>query len=272
MNARMYDPILGEFTSVDPLADKYPGWGPYVYCVNNPLVYWDPTGEDVVYFGEDGDEITRIISEERFETYVQVEDGAKGSVACEVSPVEGAFMLAEMPNVIEEKNGVSTIDPKYQQNDYQIAAQTFLFNKNKDNIQLYTDGNRPIPMENNCAIPRLDPTVVKAIAMQESTCGNDPKRQTDILSANAKGDWGSFKGNYGLTKDAVPNVAESLRAGIQILATKGFKGGGSSYVWEKGTSWIDAANNFNGGGTVGYKSAISTMVSNSFPGVKINYK
>ena len=35
MNARMYDPILGEFTSVDPLADKYPGWGPYVYCVNS---------------------------------------------------------------------------------------------------------------------------------------------------------------------------------------------------------------------------------------------
>jgi len=55
MNARMYDPILGEFISVDPLADKYPGWGPYVYCVNNPLSNWDPTGEyTVVQALEDG--------------------------------------------------------------------------------------------------------------------------------------------------------------------------------------------------------------------------
>ncbi len=45
MNARLYDPFLGQFISVDPLADKYPGWGAYVYCANNPLKYIDPTGE-----------------------------------------------------------------------------------------------------------------------------------------------------------------------------------------------------------------------------------
>ncbi len=36
--------------SVDPLADKYPGWSPYNYCVNNPLVYFDPNGEDWFYY------------------------------------------------------------------------------------------------------------------------------------------------------------------------------------------------------------------------------
>jgi len=29
MQARLYDPFLGQFISVDPLADKYPGWGAY---------------------------------------------------------------------------------------------------------------------------------------------------------------------------------------------------------------------------------------------------
>jgi hypothetical protein len=33
--------------SVDPLADKYPGWSPYNYCLNNPLKYVDPDGKDV---------------------------------------------------------------------------------------------------------------------------------------------------------------------------------------------------------------------------------
>ncbi len=45
MQAGLYDPFLGQFISVDPLADKYPGWGAYVYCANNPLKYIDPTGE-----------------------------------------------------------------------------------------------------------------------------------------------------------------------------------------------------------------------------------
>ncbi len=42
--ARYYDPAMGRFLSVDPLADQYPGWTPYAYVLNNPLRYNDPTG------------------------------------------------------------------------------------------------------------------------------------------------------------------------------------------------------------------------------------
>jgi len=31
--------------SVDPKADKYPGWSPYHYSLNNPLRYFDPNGQ-----------------------------------------------------------------------------------------------------------------------------------------------------------------------------------------------------------------------------------
>jgi RHS repeat-associated protein len=42
--ARYYDSEIGRWLSVDPLADKYPGWSPYNYTLNNPLKYVDPDG------------------------------------------------------------------------------------------------------------------------------------------------------------------------------------------------------------------------------------
>ena len=45
--ARYYDPRTSVWLSVDPLAEKYPNVGSYVYCVNNPVKYIDPDGKDI---------------------------------------------------------------------------------------------------------------------------------------------------------------------------------------------------------------------------------
>ena len=44
--ARMYDPTLGRFTTMDPMAEKYYSVSPYAYCGNNPVNRTDPTGAD----------------------------------------------------------------------------------------------------------------------------------------------------------------------------------------------------------------------------------
>ena len=45
--ARYYDPELGRFWAIDPVASKYPGWSPYAYCADNPIRSIDPDGESL---------------------------------------------------------------------------------------------------------------------------------------------------------------------------------------------------------------------------------
>ena len=42
--ARYYDPVVGRFTGVDPLAEMMPSYSPYAYTFNNPMIHTDPTG------------------------------------------------------------------------------------------------------------------------------------------------------------------------------------------------------------------------------------
>ncbi|MFP9117682.1 RHS repeat-associated core domain-containing protein [Flavobacterium sp. RNTU_13] len=46
-SARYYDPKLSIFISVDPLAEKYPSWSPYNFCMNNPIYFIDPDEREV---------------------------------------------------------------------------------------------------------------------------------------------------------------------------------------------------------------------------------
>jgi RHS repeat-associated protein len=43
--ARTYNPLIGRWDQVDPMADKYPGLSPYNYCANNPINIIDPKGD-----------------------------------------------------------------------------------------------------------------------------------------------------------------------------------------------------------------------------------
>lgn len=42
--SRFYNPSIGRFLSIDPLAYAAPSWSPYRYAFNNPLKYIDPDG------------------------------------------------------------------------------------------------------------------------------------------------------------------------------------------------------------------------------------
>jgi len=47
--ARRYDPAVGRWLSMDPLAEKYETLSPYNYVSNNPVNAIDPDGRLIVY-------------------------------------------------------------------------------------------------------------------------------------------------------------------------------------------------------------------------------
>jgi len=50
--ARYYWAAGGRWWSVDPLLEKYPDWSPYSYTFANPIIFFDPNGEEVRVYTE----------------------------------------------------------------------------------------------------------------------------------------------------------------------------------------------------------------------------
>lgn len=261
--ARYQDPKLSIFISVDPLAEKFAGWSSYAYAINNPVIYVDPDGKDIVYFDINGSEITnkRVVSTTIFETHIAKNDR------------QTSFSKVPMPNVINERTqtGENTTGAPFQQNDYIIAARTGLFNQSKNSglLKLYTEGGDLIPQDAIKNIPDLDPTRVKAMSIQESHNGTTGIK--DLLTANNPLDWDNtktLKKPYGMSKSMKLDENQSLYYGIRMLGSKGFKGG-VTYDGETGIStytfqgWDSATKYYNWPGVKKYQEYIKTMIDES---------
>ncbi len=263
--ARYYDPKGSLWLSVDPHTELDPSMSGYSAMGNNPISFIDPDGRDIVYFNTMGQEIHRVKSTTEFRTYIQ-------STATILHPTKSMSGWKEvpMPHIIQERtqSGENVSGSAYQENDYLIAARTGLFNQTKNNgkLTLYTDGGVLIPQDAVNSLPDLDPTRVKAMAIQESH--NGTTGEADLLTVNNAGDFAKYKTAYGLTKGETVDENRSLYYGIRFLATKGFKGGvtydkktgASTYTFQ---GWENATKYYNWPGVKKYQEYIKTMIDNS---------
>ena len=254
--ARQQDPLVGRFTSIDPMAEKYYWLSPYAYCAGDPINLVDPTGMDIVYMLRGGYELKRYISDQNV-TYVQ----DANSQTCELENIgenggEG-WVQAAMPDAID---GYSS------DYDYLIAAETAYFNMDKNNgiTPTHTNGET---IDDVSTVPDLDPTLVKGIIANESAMGTiDGKKgqnaKQDIMQANVPGDWNDSKTQFGLEKNGSATPELSVYAGIRILYQKGL----NSEYRKDGTlsttflGWNNAAKDYNGGGDKFYMKKLLNKI------------
>jgi RHS repeat-associated protein len=147
--ARNYDPALGRWMNVDPLAERYYGINPYAYVFNNPIELLDPDGMRVKYAREEGqtrkefrqakrefkERNNQLMKDSKThrDNFNQLKDSKKNthtiSFTKNGSEVTTLDKNGNKTNVIDRKNGNSTrmqidLEQMGVENEFVIAHET----------------------------------------------------------------------------------------------------------------------------------------------------
>jgi RHS repeat-associated protein len=100
--ARYYDPAVGRFVNVDPLADQFAPWSPYNYGYDNPIRFTDPDGQSAENCCDPP------VSEEN--TYFEVTKEIQGAVAGALEKLDGLYvsLKASVTSMFTSTTGVET--------------------------------------------------------------------------------------------------------------------------------------------------------------------
>ena len=97
--ARMYDDRLCRWTTQDPMAEKYYGFSPYVYCAGDPVDKVDFDGQDEWEINTQGKVVNQIKNNNTDAIYLVDNDGNRfvrnGGESCSISFGANTFSYAE---------------------------------------------------------------------------------------------------------------------------------------------------------------------------------
>ena len=83
--ARQQDPLVGRFTSIDPLAEDAPQASPYAYCEGDPINFIDPTGMNKFILFPDGRIVLARITDDGFDELFAQDANGKFTIRIRVN-------------------------------------------------------------------------------------------------------------------------------------------------------------------------------------------
>ena len=230
-----------------------------------------------IYFDEEGYEIEKKIGTNEYKAYVKI--GTESISYYIKSITKIVWAKAPMPKII---SGFEEID--FQQHDFLIASQVFIFNKILLNNQEKLPTTPNHSLSDNAILPyKLQPTLIKAICMRESRMGLGQNvtystGKNDIMQVNNSGDWAFEKESVGLTKNLTMTPQKSLNAGIKWLYLKGLISdiNGKTTWRDSDRQWKSAVLNYKGGSDedkkIKYQKDVYNFYKNSINSKTKNYE
>lgn len=135
-HARMYDPIIGRTTTIDPLAEKYTHLSPYLWCAANPLKYVDKNGCSITAEIENKEYLIK----KNNDTYKLYDKNGNNFIPEEFT--FGDYLISDINHLAKSKEGSKIVEYIYY-NDRNLTIKkgsSFSFNIAED-VLSYADGN-----------------------------------------------------------------------------------------------------------------------------------
>lgn len=188
--ARIYDPRLGRWMSVDPMQEKYVSYSPYNYSINSPIMLGDPDGNWVEvkttkYKMVNGEKVkisflkSIFVKADIIERQIIIHRAKFIDLTGEMTESDKAEMASKIQSDIT--NRWSTCNSKYADNDGYVT------NSKGQKIKVITSFSEPIKIEN-------DYKRLKTADQVFTMVHDDDKR----LEYEKRGSYGTAKLNGGI--------------------------------------------------------------------------